>query len=66
MKKFVHTEEKSVFENKITIITGGGGSGKSSICRCIYHLAQEKKLSIRMMSPTGKAAQVLTSKTTFP
>jgi exodeoxyribonuclease V alpha subunit len=56
----------SVFENKITIITGGGGSGKSSICRCIYHLAQEKKLSIRMMSPTGKAAQVLTSKTTFP
>lgn len=57
---------KSAFQNKITVITGGGGTGKSTICRCIYHLAEEKKLSVRMMSPTGKAAQVLTAKTSFP
>jgi len=54
---------KSAFENKITIITGGGGTGKSTICRCIYHLAQEKNLHVRMMSPTGKAAKVLSEKT---
>jgi len=57
---------KSAFQNKITVITGGGGSGKSTLCRCIFHLAEEKKMSIRMMSPTGKAAQVLTEKTGFP
>jgi exodeoxyribonuclease V alpha subunit len=33
------------------------------ICRCIFNLAQEKNLTIRMMSPTGKAAQVLETKT---
>ncbi len=57
---------RSAFENKISVITGGGGTGKSTICRCIFHLAQEKKMPIRMMSPTGKAAQVLASKTGYP
>jgi len=57
---------KSAFDNKVTVITGGGGTGKSTICRCIYHLAEEKRLTIRMMSPTGKASQVLTNKTGFP
>lgn len=57
---------RSAFENKLTVITGGGGTGKSTICRCIFHLAQEKGLSIRMMSPTGKAAQVLMEKTNCP
>ena len=54
---------QSAFEHKLTVITGGGGTGKSTICRCIFYLAQEKGLSVRMMSPTGKAAQVLTNKT---
>lgn len=52
-----------VFQNRVSIITGGGGSGKSTICRCIVEIAQSKKLSIRLMSPTGKAAQVLSDKT---
>jgi len=54
---------KTSFNNKISIITGAGGTGKSMICRCIFKIAQRKGLSIRMMSPTGKAAQVLESKT---
>ena len=57
---------KSAFENKITVITGAGGTGKSTICRCIFHLAEQKKLRTRMMSPTGKAAQVLLNKTSYP
>lgn len=57
---------KSSFQNKITVITGGGGTGKSTICRCIYHLAEEKHLTVRMMSPTGKASQVMVAKTGFP
>lgn len=54
---------KTSFNNKISIITGAGGTGKSMICRCLFKLAQRKGLSIKMMSPTGKAAQVLESKT---
>ena len=54
---------KTVFDNKVSIITGGGGTGKSTICRCIFELAKEKNMSVRMMSPTGKAAQVLETKT---
>tara|TARA_R110000824_G_scaffold218435_3_gene405077 strand:+ start:8655 stop:10982 length:2328 start_codon:yes stop_codon:yes gene_type:complete len=54
---------KSAFLSRVSIITGGGGSGKSTICRCIFYLAQELGMSVRMMSPTGKAAQVLTEKT---
>lgn len=54
---------KSAFEHKVTIITGGGGTGKSTICRAIFYLAQKKGMSVRMMSPTGKAAQVLSEKT---
>jgi exodeoxyribonuclease V alpha subunit len=54
---------KSAFNNRLTVITGGGGTGKSTICRSIYYLAKEKMISIKMMSPTGKAAQVLHDKT---
>jgi exodeoxyribonuclease V alpha subunit len=54
---------RTAFDHKISIITGAGGTGKSLICRCIYTIAKEKGKSIRMMSPTGKAAQVLSEKT---
>jgi len=54
---------KSAFNNRVSIITGGGGTGKSTICRCIYSIAREKKMTVNMMSPTGKAAKVLTEKT---
>lgn len=57
---------KSAFLNKLTVITGPGGSGKSTICRYIYEVACELGMSVRMMSPTGKAAQVLSSKTGAP
>jgi exodeoxyribonuclease V alpha subunit len=56
---------KSAFENKITVITGAGGTGKSSICRGIYYLASEKGMSIRLLSPTGKAAKVLSDKSGY-
>lgn len=54
---------KSAFDNRISVITGGGGTGKSTICRCIYFLARKKKINMNMMSPTGKAAKVLSEKT---
>jgi exodeoxyribonuclease V alpha subunit len=56
----------SSFENKITVITGSGGTGKSTICKGIYDISKKLHLSVRMMSPTGKAAQVLSEKTGGP
>lgn len=54
---------RSAFEHTTTVLTGGGGVGKSTICRCIAFVARKKRKSIRMMAPTGKAAKVLTLKT---
>ena len=56
----------SAFEHKITIITGGAGTGKSTICKAVCDIAKSKGMSIRLMSPTGKAAQVLAAKTDSP
>ena len=56
----------SAFGNRVTVITGGGGTGKSTICRCIVYLASKLNWSIRLMSPTGKASQVLKEKTKHP
>lgn len=56
----------SAFRHKITVIIGPAGSGKSTICRYIVELAQEKRMTVRLMSPTGKAAQVLETKTGSP
>lgn len=57
---------KSAFSRAITVITGPAGSGKTLICKCICNIAQRKHLSIRLLTPTGKAAQVLGEKTGFP
>jgi len=57
---------KSAFEHKVTIVTGPAGSGKSLICRCIYSIARKLGMTVNMMTPTGKAAQVLSEKTGCP
>lgn len=54
---------KTAFAHKVSVITGPGGSGKSTICRCICSLAHKNGMKVRLMSPTGKAAQVLKEKT---
>lgn len=60
---------RSAFENKLTVLTGGGGTGKSTICRAIVKIAQMRGsesgrcLSVTQMAPTGRAAKVLREKT---
>ena len=54
---------KNTFNNRISIITGPGGTGKSMICKCIVDLAEKRNQSFLMMSPTGRAAKVLSEKT---
>ncbi len=54
---------RSAFLNKITVITGGGGTGKSTICNAICYIARSKGLGITLFAPTGQAAKVLERKT---
>jgi len=59
------TAVRSAFSSRLTVVTGGGGTGKSTICRCICTAAARKGLAVRLMAPTGKAAKVLSVKTGF-
>ncbi len=44
---------------KISILTGGPGTGKTSILRSLTEILRAKKVSIQMAAPTGRAAQRL-------
>lgn len=57
---------KNSFLNNVSIITGGGGVGKTHIVKNIVNIAEEHGLGCTLMCPTGKAAQVLHQKTGHP
>ena len=43
--------------HKALIITGGPGTGKTTILRCIIRILEKKGLRIHLASPTGRAAK---------
>lgn len=55
--------QKSAIEmalkNNISIITGGPGTGKTTIVRAIMEIAQKLKLDIKLAAPTGRATKRL-------
>ncbi|MBW2513101.1 MAG: ATP-dependent RecD-like DNA helicase [Deltaproteobacteria bacterium] len=48
---------KSAIEKKLTIITGGPGTGKTTIIRAILKIMLKYKLRVMMAAPTGRAAK---------
>ena len=48
---------KSAIENKVTIITGGPGTGKTTIIHAILKIMLRYKLRVMMAAPTGRAAK---------
>lgn len=52
-----------VLKQKISIITGGPGVGKTTIVDSILKILRAKKLSIALVAPTGRAAKRLTETT---
>lgn len=54
-KLAVHT----ALNHKVSIITGGPGTGKSTVVRAIVDVLKNKKLKIALCAPTGRAAQRL-------
>ncbi|GIN22637.1 AAA family ATPase [Siminovitchia fordii] len=67
--KLTH-QQKSFFTNfskyNINCLVGNAGSGKSNMTKLVISLLEELGLSYRLVSPTAKAAKVLTNYTERP
>jgi len=48
---------EGAFENGVEIITGGPGTGKTTIIKCIIQVFEEANLKVFMAAPTGRAAK---------
>lgn len=47
----------SVFEHKVAVITGGPGTGKTTIIRAVVALAKKLNQRVALAAPTGRAAK---------
>lgn len=54
---------KAINEKNVTIITGGPGTGKTTIIKTIIDLYEEKKKKVVLAAPTGRAAKKMTEAT---
>ncbi len=50
---------KSAVKNKVTVITGGPGTGKTTIVKAILSLTDHFDLKVHLGAPTGRAAKRL-------
>ncbi len=57
------TAIKSSLESGVTVITGGPGTGKTTIINAIIQLAERDGLEVVLAAPTGRAAKRITETT---
>ena len=50
---------KNTFSAKVSVITGGPGTGKTTILRAVVDIVSAKRARLCLASPTGRAAQRL-------
>ena len=48
---------RMAIQEKVLVITGGPGTGKTTILRCIIRILEKKGVRIHLASPTGRAAK---------
>lgn len=51
------------YNNKVTILTGGPGTGKSTSIRALLMLLRTRKIDVALAAPTGRAAKRLSEAT---
>lgn len=54
---------RGAFENGVQVITGGPGTGKTTIIKCIIQIFEAANQKVFMAAPTGRAAKRMTEAT---
>lgn len=64
--KFAFSQKEAIlgaFENGIEIITGGPGTGKTTIIKCIIEIYENNGMKVLLAAPTGRAAKRMSEST---
>lgn len=63
----MHEHQKEAVQiainNGVSIITGGPGTGKTTIVKCILQIFKNMRKKVQLMAPTGRAAKRLSEST---
>ena len=57
---------EAAFERRLSVVTGGPGTGKTTLVRTIAQLAGKAEISLALCAPTGRAARRLEEATGHP